>query len=126
MLTWTASAAGSRAQGAVGTASVVVPALDGALTECDGVWQSTALAPTGETVDERQMVRSVSAAGDVQICDVAGTVSHVAHRYDGLPGVVLDVQSTLPTFSDPEAVESIALSVFSCDGSASSLQWTHG
>lgn len=123
MLTWTASAAGARAQGAVGTASVVVPALDGALTECDGVWQSTALAPTGETVDERQMVRSVSAAGEVQICDVAGTVSHVAHRYDGLPGVVLDVQSTLPTFSEPEAVESIALSVFSCDGSASSLQW---
>jgi hypothetical protein len=123
MLRWEADAPAPRALGAVSQDAFDDMAFATVLTECGGTAQGAALTLGGVEVDDRQAMAHVQRAGTLPMCDETGTVVHTLRRHDGLPGVVVSVDAQLPDVVDPESLESIALSVFSCGDGVESIQW---
>lgn len=120
-LTWTASATGDRAEGAVSTD--LAPVGDRLLTECGGeAWSGSVADWTAET-DARSVRQTLSGQATVALCGEDGTVTHSHQRYEGLPGQVVAVEAALPEVSDPEDAESVALSLFACGGHAEAIRW---
>ena len=56
------------------------------------------------------------------LCDGMGALTRTLHAYDGLPGVVVEVDATVGTASEPLGAESIALTPLSC-GVVDTITW---
>jgi hypothetical protein len=122
-LTWSAAADGARAVGSVGGRELAVPGLYGALTECDGAQWSAEMSAGAASADARSVRASATGDAALELCGAVGSVEQRYHAYDGLPGVVVEVEAAIPEVDDPEDAESVALSLFQCSGHAETVRW---
>ncbi|MCB9779343.1 MAG: hypothetical protein H6742_12320 [Alphaproteobacteria bacterium] len=99
--------------------------LDTPFTECLGVGATGSATDTGDFAwpDARDVVATRTEAWDLSLCDAAGGVQWTLSTFDGLPGVVVQVDAA---FADTDArldAESVALSPILCDDGADTLRW---
>jgi hypothetical protein len=93
-------------------------------TECSGARSEAELsAGSDATVDPRGLMTSIQEDYRLALCDGEGTLTLVRRAYEGLPGVVLDVNGIMGSASAPEEAESVALSPLLCEHGAQSIDW---
>ncbi len=96
------------------------------LTECGGVTATgSSFGRDPVTTDSRGVMASQDERWALPACNDVGAVTWTRRVLAGLPGVIVDVDATLPSLSDDDLdlFESVALSPIACDGAADSLAW---
>ncbi len=97
-------------------------ALSAPFTECGGA-RAMGSEASVTTSTSAGFVATTARSWDLGLCGAAGTVDVQQRRFDGLPGVIVEVEATLGAAADPDDAESIALSPLSCPGLASTMSW---
>ncbi|RME20704.1 MAG: hypothetical protein D6798_19900 [Deltaproteobacteria bacterium] len=95
-------------------------------TECGGVTGTArSLGQSPVTVDPLGVMATQEDHWALPVCTDEGSVTWTRRVFAGLPGVVVEVEATLPALSDSDAdrFESVALSPIACDGDADLLTW---
>ncbi len=113
---------GRPAGGLTGGDAPSIAALGAPFTECGGASVGEG-PPASPSVSGDGFVASSARTWELDLCGASGSVDVVQRRYDGLPGVVVDVLAVLPSPAEPEDAESIALTPLSCPGLGSTLGW---
>ncbi len=95
-----------------------------AFTECSGArTYASAVSVDDVHVDDSGMKASREEVFDLALCGAAGTVVRTAIAYDGLPGVVVDLEASLGTPTRPLNAESVVLTPIVCETEVSELTW---
>jgi hypothetical protein len=93
-------------------------------TECAGGASGGALtAENAVEADARGLWARQTETWELAACDGAGEVQRAMEAWAGLPGVVVRVSAAMGEASDPETLESVALTPLACAGEASELRW---
>ncbi|MCB9681209.1 MAG: hypothetical protein H6733_07025 [Alphaproteobacteria bacterium] len=108
-----------------GAATVPVPALDALqapFLDCDG--ERTTLAPAGTPVDAPGAVsHGLVRTWEGTVCGGLTTVTHTLRRWDGLPGVEVDVVADVADVGLDGGLQSVVLSPLLCPVEASAVAW---
>jgi len=135
-LTWGADATHAPVNGTA-TATTLFDALpvDTPFTECAGTAEA-ATTPTADApaVDARSIVTTDTRTWDLSFCGEPGerALTWTAQQWTGLPGVIWEVDATLPDATGGTATEdapwnldaeSVVLSPLVCSGDAATLSW---
>jgi photosystem II stability/assembly factor-like uncharacterized protein len=102
--------------------AVLIAPLGTPFTECDGVRAAATLLGSDDAVSG--VLRTVARNRySLPFCDGSGSLTHTLAAYDGLPGLLVEVDAQMGTASERLRAESVALSPLVCSGDLQDVSW---